>query len=149
MTIVVVAGEERGGGGRGQEDEEGGGARRLASGRVIHAERREYINRKNAAIFQDKQHPTIISIIIDGMDQSSCTCPFVGTQNGFVDPFPMHFTGVKEHGQHVTLYRTVGAVSGKSPDLTIYCILHQLEKWVWRNQGRYPYHHSIHTDYID
>jgi len=102
------------------------------------AERREYINRKNAAIFQDKQHPTIMSIIIDGMDQSSCTCPFVGTQNGFVDPFPMHFTGVKEHGQHVTLYRTVGTVSGKSPDLTIYCILHQLEKWVWRNQGRYP-----------
>jgi len=79
-----------------------------------------------------------MSIIIDGMDQSSCTCPFVGTQNKFDNPFPMHFTGVKKHGVHVTLYRTIGTVSGKSPDLTIYCILNQLEKWKTRNHRRYP-----------
>jgi hypothetical protein len=101
-------------------------------------ERREYKAQVFSALMQNWEHPSIMSIIIDGMDQSSCTCPFVGTQNKFDNPFPMHFTGVKEHGVHVTLYRTIGTVSGKSPDLTIYCILNQLEKWKTRNHGRYP-----------
>ena len=65
-------------------------------------ERREYKAKVFSALTQNWEHPSIVSIIIDEMEQSSCTCPFVGTQNKFDNPFPMHFTGVKEH---VTLYR--------------------------------------------
>ena len=43
---------------------------------------------------------------------------------------------MKEHGQQVTIYRTINTVQ-KCADLTIYCILRQLEKWHKRNR-RFP-----------
>ena len=77
-----------------------------------------------------------MSMIVDGMDQSHCQCPYLGTQNSFNNPLKQSITGIKEHGLGVTLYRTVGTV-GKGADLTIYCVLAQIEKFKKRN-GYYP-----------
>lgn len=71
---------------------------------------------------------TIMSIIIDGMDQSHCRIPYLGTQSSFSSPLKQCITGVNEHGHGLTLYRTVDTVR-KGADLTIYCILSQLESW--------------------
>jgi len=89
------------------------------------------------ALFQDQNDPTIMSIIIDGMDQSKVTCPNCGTQDQFDKPLKQYVVGVKEHGQKVTIFATNGTVS-KGADLTIYCILSKIEEWKHRNSGRYP-----------
>jgi hypothetical protein len=77
-----------------------------------------------------------MSIIIDGMDQSHCSVPYKGMQNSFSKPLTQHITGIKEHGHGVTIYRTLETVV-KGADLTIYCILSQLEAWKIRN-SHYP-----------
>ena len=76
--------------------------------------------------------PKIMSIIIDGMDQTSCTIPHLGSQETFGSPVKQGITGVKEHGVGVTLYRTVNTVR-KGADLTIYCITKQLDQYYGRN----------------
>lgn len=77
-------------------------------------------------------------MIIDGMDQSNCEIPYQGTQAKFgSEALKMGITGIKEHGVGVTIYRTVETV-GKGADLTIYCILKQIEKWIERHNGDYP-----------
>jgi hypothetical protein len=85
-----------------------------------------------------EQNPdSIMSIIIDGMDQSNCEIPYHGTQAKFgSEALKMGITGIKEHGVGVTIYRTVETVS-KGADLTIYCILRQLERWIERHDN-YP-----------
>lgn len=81
---------------------------------------------------------TIMSIIIDGMDQSNCEIPYLGTQTKFGnEALKMGITGVKEHGVGVTIYRTVETVN-KGADLTIYCILKQLETWIQKHGNKYP-----------
>jgi hypothetical protein len=85
---------------------------------------------------QDPNNPKIMSIIIDGMDQSHCRVPYRGTQDSFSKPLTQHITAIKEHGHGVTIYRTLETVA-KGADLTIYCILSQLESWKQRN-GQYP-----------
>ena len=77
-----------------------------------------------------------MSIIIDGMDQSTCSLPHLGSQDTFTNTVKMGITGVKEHGVGLFLYRTVNTVK-KGADLTIYCIHAQLEKFYERN-GHYP-----------
>lgn len=101
--------------------------------------------------------PNIMSIIIDGMDQSSCTIPHLGSQDTFGNPLKQGMycqicicmcihgvslkdllaisgiTGVKEHGVGVTLYRTVNTVR-KGANLTIYCITKQLENFYDRHK---------------
>jgi hypothetical protein len=74
-----------------------------------------------------------MSIIIDGMDQSNCELPYLGTQSTFKNKLKQCITGVKEHGKGVTLYRTIDMVN-KGSDLTIHCILAQLEKWYLLNE---------------
>ena len=85
-----------------------------------------------------------MSIIIDGMDQSHCQCPYFGQTHTFSSPITQHITGVKEHGHGVTIYRTLGTVS-KGANLTIYCILSQLEKFKKRN-GKYPEEFLVQLD---
>ena len=77
-----------------------------------------------------------MSIIIDGMDQSTCSIPNVGSQDLFSKPVKMGLTGVKEHGVGLFLYRTVNTVK-KGADLTIHCINAQIEAFHQRN-GYYP-----------
>ena len=89
------------------------------------------------ALFQDALEPTVMSIIIDGMDQSKVTCPNCGSQDQFDKPLKQYVVGVKEHGQKVTIFATNGTVS-KGADLSIYCILSKIEEWKRRNSGRYP-----------
>ena len=81
-------------------------------------------------------YPTILSFIIDGMDQGHCKCPFLGTQESFSHPLKQCITGVKVHGHSVHLYRTLDTVS-KGADLTIYCILTEIENF-FRLYQRYP-----------
>jgi len=76
-----------------------------------------------------------MSIILDGMDQNKCRIPQLGTQNQFSDPITQHLSGIKSHGDKmaVDIFRTVGTVSGKSPNLTIYMILTKLEvHYIWQ-----------------
>lgn len=80
---------------------------------------------------------TKMSIIIDGMDQSHCMVPYYGQTHTFADPIVQHITGVKEHGHGVTIYRTLGTVN-KGANLTIYCILTQIEEWKKRHNNKYP-----------
>jgi hypothetical protein len=80
--------------------------------------------------------PKVMSIIIDGMDQSSCSIPHLGSQDTFGQPVKQGITGIKEHGVGVTLYRTINTVR-KGADLTIYCITKQVELFHDRN-GYYP-----------
>lgn len=77
-----------------------------------------------------------MSLIIDGMDQSHCRVPYLGTQGTFSDPLKQCLTGVKEHGHGITLYRTFDTVR-KGSNLTIHCILSQLDKWKERYK-KYP-----------
>lgn len=78
-------------------------------------------------------NPTVMSIIIDGMDQHKCTIPYCGGQKSFGNnALSQHITGVKEHGVNLKLYRTISTV-GKSANLTIHCILLKLEEFLDRN----------------
>ena len=61
----------------------------------------------------------------------------MGVNGTFGDPITQHITGVKEHGHGVTIYRTLETVS-KGANLTIFCILSQLEAWKQRNGNRFP-----------
>ena len=85
-----------------------------------------------------------MSIIIDGMDQSSCTIPHLGSQDTFNETLKQGLTGIKEHGVGVTLYRTVNTVK-KGADLTIYCITKQIEAYHLRNKC-YPDELYIQVD---
>ena len=89
--------------------------------------------RKNA---RNPLKPTVLSMIIDGMDQEHGRVPYLGTQNAFSSPLKQSITGVKEHGVGFTVYRTMNTVK-KGANLTIHCISSQIEAWYQRN-GYYP-----------
>ena len=95
--------------------------------------RREYKTRILAALLDNPNDPQIMSIIIDGMDNNKCQCPYKGSQDQFSNPLPQHIIGVKEHGHGVTFFRTMGTVK-KSANLTIHCILRMIDKWFRRNR---------------
>jgi hypothetical protein len=96
-----------------------------------------YKKRCNRAIEnQSLPKPTILSMIIDGMDQTHCKIPYNGTQSCFSNPLKQCLTGIKEHGQGLTIYRTIDTIR-KGSDLSIYCVLSQIESWKER-QGYYP-----------
>jgi hypothetical protein len=99
----------------------------------------------------------VMSIILDGMDQNNCKMPHLGSQDVFPAAlkqvkhhifvavlflltlcvsYKKGITGVKEHGVGVFLYRTINTVK-KGADLTIYCILTQLELH-FKRHGQYP-----------
>jgi hypothetical protein len=80
---------------------------------------------------------TALSGIIDGMDQGHCKCPYNGTQSSFSNPISQSLTGFLEHGVGLTIYRTVDTVP-KGANLTIYCIMAQIEDWKNRHEGNYP-----------
>jgi hypothetical protein len=79
---------------------------------------------------------TVMSIIIDGMDQGHCKVPYLGSADTFGEPLHQSIIGVKEHGQGFTIFRTVDTIS-KSADVTIYCVSKMLELWFRRN-GYFP-----------
>ena len=78
------------------------------------------------------------------MDQSHCRVPYRGTQDSFSKPLTQHITAIKEHGHGIAIFRTLETV-GKGADLTICCILSQLEAWKKRN-GCYPEEVYIQLD---
>lgn len=65
---------------------------------------------------------------MDGMDQNHCSIRYCGTQQKFSNPLTQAILGVKQHGVGLTLYRTINTVK-KGANLTIYCLLDQIEKW--------------------
>ncbi|NNN21104.1 MAG: hypothetical protein HKL80_03775 [Acidimicrobiales bacterium] len=101
-------------------------------------ERMAYKTRiKEVETVENQNNPTICSLIIDGMDQNGTKCPYLGSQAQFNNPLKQYFTGVKEHGQGLTLYRTIETVK-KGADLTIHCILRTIENWKNRNNFCFP-----------
>lgn len=121
-------------------------------------ERATYQRRKRYAM---EHRDTVLSIIIDKMDQDHCKVPSKGTQYELSHPlkvgmhnfltclhcdrwqirliltFLVGLTGVKEHGVSVTFYRTIDSVN-KGANLTIHCISKQLEEWIRRHNGKCP-----------
>jgi len=108
----------------------------LHRGGLFMLERQEYKSRVVEALMDNPNNPQIMSIIIDGMDNNKCRCPYMGTQDSFSNPLPQHIIGVKEHGKGVTFFRTFGTVK-KQANLTIHCILRMIEQWHARNK-KYP-----------
>jgi hypothetical protein len=77
-------------------------------------------------------------MIIDGMDQSHSKMPYLGTQSSFgSNALSQCITGVLVHGVGVSIYRSFETVV-KGADLTIHCILSEIEKFALRNNGLYP-----------
>lgn len=106
-------------------------------GGMFNLERLKYKRRAAEAIQSNSgPRPTVMSLIIDGMDQNHCKCPYLGSQSTFSHPLSQHIIGVKEHGVGLTLFRHFNNVS-KSADVTIYCILRKLEDFFERH-GYYP-----------
>jgi len=105
-------------------------ANHLYRGGMFNLERLKYKRRAAEAIKSNSgPRPTVMSLIIDGMDQSHCKCPYLGSQSTFSKPISQHIVGVKEHGVGLTLFRHFNNVS-KSADVTIYCILRKLEEFL-------------------
>lgn len=75
----------------------------LHRGGMFNQERALYKKRVLEALLDDRSNPQVMSIIIDGMDNNKCRCPYLGRQNSFDAPVPQHIIGVKEHG-HVSFY---------------------------------------------
>jgi len=112
-------------------------AHHLHRGGMFNLERLRYKRRCAEAIRSNNSYrPTVMSLIIDGMDQNHCKVPYLGGQDTFKDSIKQHITGVKEHGVGLTLFRTFNNVR-KSANLTIYCILKKLEDFRKRH-GYYP-----------
>jgi hypothetical protein len=112
-------------------------AHHLHRGGMFMLERQEYKRRASRAMTRENQlNPTVLSMIIDGMDQNHCKVPYMGSQQVFDDPAKQSLTGVKEHGGGVTFYRTLDTIT-KGANLTIYIILDRLEKFR-TTHGKYP-----------
>jgi hypothetical protein len=78
---------------------------------MFNLERNEYAKRREKAMtLENISKPSILSIIIDGADQKHCNLPYLGSQNSFPHPFKVHLTGIKEHGNDITLYPTISTV---------------------------------------
>lgn len=106
----------------------------LHRGGLFMLERNTY---KARAKFATANSDRIMSLIIDGMDQQHCLIPHMANQTSLSEALHQHLTGVIMHGREAVLYRTFGNVS-KGANLTIYCILCQLEKWVAEHNGAFP-----------
>jgi hypothetical protein len=134
-------------------------AHHLHRGGLFNLERLRYKARCAEAIASNNLlHPSIMSLILDGMDQNHCRIPYLGGLNRFSDPVTQHitgtsfvysiivnyvyhnltlfFSGIKEHGIGLTIYRNFDNVS-KGCNVTIYCLLRQLESFHKRH-GYYP-----------
>ena len=112
-------------------------AHHLHRGGLFNLERLKYKSRCDEAIKSNaRRKPSVMSLIIDGMDQNACKVPHLGGQDTFAHPLKQHFTGVKEHGVGLTIYRNFNNVA-KGADLTIYCVLRKLEEFKER-YGYYP-----------
>ncbi len=132
-------------------------------GGMFMQERRKYKERVAYALANKE---TVLSLIIDGMDQAHSRCPYMGRMKQFNNPLKQHLTGVLAHGHGecksfcealyigrlvillfvgLTLYRNVDHV-GKGADLTIYCILNEVEKWRKNHNGKYPEELLIQID---
>mmetsp|Transcript_3798 Transcript_3798/g.5359 ORF Transcript_3798/g.5359 Transcript_3798/m.5359 type:complete len:878 (-) Transcript_3798:1152-3785(-) len=112
-------------------------AHHLHRGGMFNLERLRYKARCAEAIESNNLlRPTVMSLIIDGMDQNHCKIPYLGGQNTFKSPLTQHITGVKEHGVGLTLFRNFNNIT-KGADLTIYCVLKKLENFKSRH-GYYP-----------
>lgn len=78
----------------------------------------------------------ILSLIIDGMDQSHSKCPYFGNQGQCSRPLGQGVTGALIHGVGINIYRTFETVS-KGADLTIYIIFAEVENF-YKRYGVYP-----------
>jgi len=106
----------------------------LHRGGMFMLERKSYLQRKLRAV---RNKSRILSVVIDGMDQSHSRLPYLGVNNSFDAALQQHLTGVLIHGYNLQLYRNFDNVS-KGADLTIFCFLSALQTWRAANKGRWP-----------
>lgn len=72
--------------------------------------------------------PSIMSMVIDIMDQGHSRIPSKGTQGTFNNPLGLMVTGVRVHGWNFYVFPTLGTVT-KGANLTIQIISTMLVKW--------------------
>lgn len=85
----------------------------------------------------NKDHPHVLSLIADLMDQKGTQLPWKGTQDSFGDgAMQMLICGIKEHGFGIHIFPALKTVS-KSANLIIYAIDTVIERWRQRH-GYYP-----------
>ena len=70
-------------------------AHHLHRGGLFNLERLRYKARCAEAIASNNLlHPTVMSLILDGMDQNHCRVPYLGGLNRFSHPITQHITGI-------------------------------------------------------
>lgn len=111
-------------------------AHQLHRGGLYGLERKQYKKRCAQAINGERSEVTL-SLIIDGMDQQHCLIPHTGTEMSFGEPLNQHITGCMSHGSSITLYRTFCNIS-KGANLTIFCVLKEIEKFRKEHNGAFP-----------
>jgi hypothetical protein len=114
----------------------------LHRGGLYMLERSTYKARARFAVANSDR---VCSLIIDGMDQQHCLLPHMANQTSLSEALHQHLTGVIMHGFEAVLYRTFGNVN-KGANLTIYCILAQLERWSAEHGGAYPEELYVQVD---
>lgn len=92
------------------------------------AERMKYYERIQLARSMPHRY---YSIIIDGMAQNHSEMPYFANMKTFENKIKVHIIGIIEHGELFTILRCFGNIKSGA-DLTIYCILSQLEDRIRR-----------------
>lgn len=106
----------------------------LHRGGLFMPERISYKERVAHALANPKK---VMSIIVDGMDQSHCRIPHFGSQDSFSATVTQHLLGCLRHGKGAKLYRSFNHLK-TGANLTIYAILRELEDFKRENDGQYP-----------
>ena len=87
-------------------------------------ERRIYHSTREKA----RNDPTMLSIIVDTMDNSHCSIPYLGPSATFSSPIHQGILGCLEHGTNTfTIYRTTGMTIA-APDYYIQQIFNRITK---------------------
>ena len=106
----------------------------LHRGGLFMIEREEYAKNIDYAL---KNKDRVMSIVMDGMDQSNCVLPSKGTQDSFTNPLHHKIQGVIIHGMGMKLFSSFDNIV-KDTNLAIYAFLCSVEDWAEDHSGKYP-----------
>ena len=106
----------------------------LHRGGLFMLEREQYATNIQYAL---KNKDTVMSIVMDGMDQSNCVLPSKGTQDSFSSPLHHKLQGVIIHGIGMRLFSSFDNVT-KDTNMSLYALLSSIEFWAETHFGNYP-----------
>lgn len=106
----------------------------LHRGGLFMLERDQYASN---IVYALQNQDSVMSIVMDGMDQSNCVLPSKGTQDSFKHPLHHKIQGVIVHGIGMKLYSSFDNVV-KDTNLAVFAFLCSVENWAETHSGRYP-----------